>query len=185
MPGVYAGEEDGRVRLAPLDRPISIEHLLTHTSGIYGEAPHPALAAAYDNLGDSRYALPGADAPARRAAPRAPARRRAGGTAGRHNIRAGASDRGRRRHASRRIPGAGRSSTHSRWSIRASMSRPTRRDGSQPCTNPGLAGHAGSTSDETQGITGHIPYSIWQQGSRDHHIRLPAFPPNAAWAWPG
>ncbi len=55
---VFAGVEDGRVRLAPLDRPITIHHLLTHTSGLFGEAPHPTLEPAYDNLGDFRYALP-------------------------------------------------------------------------------------------------------------------------------
>ena len=55
---VYAGVEAGRVKLAPLDRPITIHHLLTHTSGLYGEAPHPALEPAYDNLGDFRYELP-------------------------------------------------------------------------------------------------------------------------------
>ena len=31
---VYAGVEDGRIRLAPLERPITVEHLLTHTSGL-------------------------------------------------------------------------------------------------------------------------------------------------------
>ncbi len=55
---VYAGVEDGRVKLAPLEGPITIHHLLTHTSGLYGEAPHPALEPAYDNLGDFRYELP-------------------------------------------------------------------------------------------------------------------------------
>jgi CubicO group peptidase (beta-lactamase class C family) len=55
---VFAGVEGGRVRLAPLDRPITIHHLLSHTSGLFGEAPHPTLEPAYDNLGDFRYALP-------------------------------------------------------------------------------------------------------------------------------
>ena len=55
---VFDGVEDGRVRLASPDRPITIQHLLTHTSGLFGEAPHPALEPAYDNLGDFRYALP-------------------------------------------------------------------------------------------------------------------------------
>jgi CubicO group peptidase (beta-lactamase class C family) len=55
---VFAGVEVGRVTLAPLDRPITIHHLLTHTSGLFGEAPHPTLEPAYDNLGDFRYALP-------------------------------------------------------------------------------------------------------------------------------
>jgi len=55
---VFAGVEDGRVTLTPLDRPITIHHLLTHTSGLFGEAPHPTLEPAYDNLGDFRYALP-------------------------------------------------------------------------------------------------------------------------------
>ena len=55
---VFAGVEDGRIRLAPLERPITIHHLLTHTSGLFGEAPHPTLEPAYDNLGDYQYALP-------------------------------------------------------------------------------------------------------------------------------
>ena len=55
---VFAGVEGGRVRLAPLDRPITVYHLLTHTSGLFGVAPHPTLEPAYDDLGDFRYALP-------------------------------------------------------------------------------------------------------------------------------
>jgi CubicO group peptidase (beta-lactamase class C family) len=55
---VFAGIEDGRVKLAALERPITIHHLLTHTSGLAGDAPHPALAADYDSLGDEQYGLP-------------------------------------------------------------------------------------------------------------------------------
>ena len=55
---VFAGVEDGSVRLAPLERPITVQHLLTHTSGLYGQPPHPSLESAYDNLGDYHYALP-------------------------------------------------------------------------------------------------------------------------------
>ena len=55
---VFAGVEDGRVRLAALARPITVHHLLTHTSGLDSDAPDPALEATYDNLGDTRYALP-------------------------------------------------------------------------------------------------------------------------------
>ncbi len=55
---VFAGVEDGRVRLEPLDRPITIHHLLTHTSGLFGYAPHPTLEPAYDTLGDFQYELP-------------------------------------------------------------------------------------------------------------------------------
>ena len=55
---VFGGVEHRRVALEPLDRPITIEHLLTHTSGLYGQAPHPMLKAAYDNLDDAQYALP-------------------------------------------------------------------------------------------------------------------------------
>ncbi len=55
---VFSGVEDGQVRLAPLDRPITVHHLLTHTSGLYGEAPHPELEPAYDTLGDFQYELP-------------------------------------------------------------------------------------------------------------------------------
>jgi len=55
---VFAGVDDGRVRLAPLERPITIQHLLTHTSGMFGVAPDPILEPTYDNLGDFRYALP-------------------------------------------------------------------------------------------------------------------------------
>ncbi len=54
---VFDGVEDGSARLVPLERPITIQHLLTHTSGIYGTSPHPTLDAAYDELGDYRYDL--------------------------------------------------------------------------------------------------------------------------------
>jgi CubicO group peptidase (beta-lactamase class C family) len=54
---VFDRVEDGRVVLAPLARPITIHHLFTHTSGIDSDAPDPALEAAFDNLGDTRYAL--------------------------------------------------------------------------------------------------------------------------------
>ena len=52
---VFDRVDDGRVVLAPLARPITVYHLLTHTSGMGGDAPHPVLEAAYDNLGDGRY----------------------------------------------------------------------------------------------------------------------------------
>jgi CubicO group peptidase (beta-lactamase class C family) len=55
---VFDRVDDGQVILAALERPITVHHLLTHTSGLAGDAPHPALEADYDNLGDSRYALP-------------------------------------------------------------------------------------------------------------------------------
>ena len=55
---VFAGVEEGRARLAPLDRQITIHHLLTHTSGLFGVAPHPTLEPAYDDLEDFRYTLP-------------------------------------------------------------------------------------------------------------------------------
>lgn len=55
---VFAGVDDGRVRLAALERAITVYHLLTHTSGLAYDAPHPELAAAYDNFGDKRYGLP-------------------------------------------------------------------------------------------------------------------------------
>ncbi len=55
---VFAGIDDGRVKLAALEQPITIHHLLTHTSGLAGDAPHPALAADYDSLGDEQYSLP-------------------------------------------------------------------------------------------------------------------------------
>jgi CubicO group peptidase (beta-lactamase class C family) len=55
---VFAGIENGRVELAALERPITIHHLLTHMSGLAGDAPHPALEASYDSLGDEDYALP-------------------------------------------------------------------------------------------------------------------------------
>ncbi|OGN81087.1 MAG: hypothetical protein A2X23_05105 [Chloroflexi bacterium GWC2_73_18] len=55
---VFDRVDDGHVRLAALERPITVYHLLTHTSGLAGDAPHPALEAAYDNLGDTRYGLP-------------------------------------------------------------------------------------------------------------------------------
>jgi CubicO group peptidase (beta-lactamase class C family) len=55
---VFAGEENGRVRLTDVERPITVQHLLSHTSGLAYDAPHPELAASYDNLGDKRYELP-------------------------------------------------------------------------------------------------------------------------------
>jgi len=55
---VFAGVEDGDPRLVPLERPITIHHLLTHTSGIARVAPDPVLEVLYDDLGDERYALP-------------------------------------------------------------------------------------------------------------------------------
>jgi CubicO group peptidase (beta-lactamase class C family) len=55
---VFDRVDDGHVILAALERQITVHHLLTHTSGLAGDAPHPALEALYDNLGDSRYALP-------------------------------------------------------------------------------------------------------------------------------
>ena len=55
---VFAGVEEEHVGLAPLERPITVYHLLTHTSGLAYEAPHPMLEPAYDDLGDFRYALP-------------------------------------------------------------------------------------------------------------------------------
>ena len=55
---VFAGVEEEHVGLAPLERPITVYHLLTHTSGLAYEAPHPMLEPAYDDLGDFRYGLP-------------------------------------------------------------------------------------------------------------------------------
>jgi CubicO group peptidase (beta-lactamase class C family) len=55
---VFDRVEDGRVVLAPLKRPITVHHLLTHTSGIDSDAPDPALDAEFDNLGDGRYGSP-------------------------------------------------------------------------------------------------------------------------------
>ena len=55
---VFDRIEDGQVIFAGLERPITVYHLLTHTSGLGGDAPDPALEATYDNLGDERYALP-------------------------------------------------------------------------------------------------------------------------------
>jgi CubicO group peptidase (beta-lactamase class C family) len=55
---VFQRVEDGHVRLAALERPITVYHLLTHTSGLDSDAPDPALEAAFDNLGDMRYGLP-------------------------------------------------------------------------------------------------------------------------------
>ena len=55
---VFDRIEDGHVIFAALERPITVYHLLTHTSGLGGDAPDPALEAAYDNLGDERYPLP-------------------------------------------------------------------------------------------------------------------------------
>jgi len=55
---VFAGVQVGRVRLESLDRPITIQHLMTQTSGLFGVAPHPTLEPIYDNLGDFEYGLP-------------------------------------------------------------------------------------------------------------------------------
>jgi len=55
---VFDRVQNGRVVLAPLARPITVHHLLTHTSGITRGAPDPVLEAVYDDLGDERYALP-------------------------------------------------------------------------------------------------------------------------------
>ena len=55
---VFDRVEDGRVVLAPLARPITIHDLFTHMSGIDSDAPDAALEAEFDNLGDTRYALP-------------------------------------------------------------------------------------------------------------------------------
>jgi CubicO group peptidase (beta-lactamase class C family) len=55
---VFAGVEHGRVELVPLERPITLYDLLTHTSGLAYDAPHPALAGTYDDLDDKRYGLP-------------------------------------------------------------------------------------------------------------------------------
>jgi len=52
---VFDRVEDGRVELVPLARPITVHHLLTHTSGMGGDPPHPALSGLYDNIGDARY----------------------------------------------------------------------------------------------------------------------------------
>ena len=55
---VFAGVEGDHVRTEPLDRPITIEHLLTQTSGLAYDAPDPILDAAYDDFGDYDYLLP-------------------------------------------------------------------------------------------------------------------------------
>src|SRR6187431_2216836 len=39
---VFDGVDDGQARLVPLERPITIRDLLTHTSGLSGESPHPS-----------------------------------------------------------------------------------------------------------------------------------------------
>ena len=44
---VFAGEKDGRVKFEPVARPITVQHLLTQTSGLFGVAPHPTLEPAY------------------------------------------------------------------------------------------------------------------------------------------
>ncbi len=55
---VFDRVEDGHVIVADLERPMTVYHLLTHTSGLDSDAPDPALQAAFDNLGDERYGLP-------------------------------------------------------------------------------------------------------------------------------
>jgi len=55
---VFAGMHDGRVELTALEQPITIHHLLTHTSGLPGDDPHPAIAPDDDVLGDLGYPLP-------------------------------------------------------------------------------------------------------------------------------
>jgi CubicO group peptidase (beta-lactamase class C family) len=55
---VFAGMPDGRVELTALEEPITLSHLLTHTSGLPGDDPHPAIAPDDDFLGDLQYALP-------------------------------------------------------------------------------------------------------------------------------
>jgi len=47
---VFEGMDGGVVRSARLQRPITIRHLLTHTSGLEGEQPHPDLAESYRDL---------------------------------------------------------------------------------------------------------------------------------------
>jgi CubicO group peptidase (beta-lactamase class C family) len=54
---VFSHVENGQPVLAEPERAITIFHLLTHTSGLAYEAPHPSLDAAYDNLGDGAYDL--------------------------------------------------------------------------------------------------------------------------------
>lgn len=43
-------DPDGLARLVPVARVITIRDLLTHTSGLSGEAAHPVLAGTYDDL---------------------------------------------------------------------------------------------------------------------------------------
>lgn len=49
---VFAGVENGQAILVAAERPMTIFQLLTHTSGLVYGPLHPALAAAYDILGD-------------------------------------------------------------------------------------------------------------------------------------
>ena len=55
---VFDGVDGGQPRLVALERPITISHLLTHTSGLASEAPHPMVESAFRSLGDRRYTLP-------------------------------------------------------------------------------------------------------------------------------
>ena len=43
-------DDDGQIRLVPLEREITIRDLLRHTSGLFGEAPDPALDGTYADL---------------------------------------------------------------------------------------------------------------------------------------
>jgi CubicO group peptidase (beta-lactamase class C family) len=52
---VFDRVEGDKVSLVALERPITVRHLLTHTSGMGGDPPHPALEGRYDNIGDARY----------------------------------------------------------------------------------------------------------------------------------
>ena len=49
---IFAGVENGQAILVAAERPMTISQLLTHTSGLVYGPLHPALAAAYDILGD-------------------------------------------------------------------------------------------------------------------------------------
>jgi CubicO group peptidase (beta-lactamase class C family) len=54
---VFDGVEGDRVKLAALERPITVYDLLVNMSGLAEVAPHPALELAYDDLGEYRYGL--------------------------------------------------------------------------------------------------------------------------------